>query len=110
VVAEVRRHDPHDYIAFVLSGVEGPEPGLTFDDDDPIVTEPDLAAAAGREQRAPTRALLEPLLQILMSQDPDGLGRRRLLDLDEAVAAFGEEIPREFREMWDAVVGATRRR
>lgn len=111
VVAEMRRHDPLDYIAFVLGGAEGPEPGLTFDDEDPIEdAEPGLATASGSEQRTPPRALLEPLLQILMTQGPHSLGRQRLLDLDQAVSAFGEEIPREFREMWAAVVGATRRR
>jgi hypothetical protein len=106
VIAEVRRNDPLDYLAFVLSGSEGPEHGLTFDEDDPVIDEPGVAGEPGDRPRAPARALLEPLLQTLLSQDPRSIGRQRLADLEQAIAAFGEEIPSDFREMWAAMLGA----
>ena len=106
----MRRNDPLEYIAFVLSGNEGPEHGLTFEDDDLETGDLALAGEADSQPRAPApaRALLEPLLQTLLSQDPDSLGRQRVLDLEQAIAAFGDEIPSEFREMWAAILGATR--
>jgi hypothetical protein len=46
------------------------------------------------------QALLEPLLQLLIAPDLSSLGQRRLADLEQAIDAFGDEIPEEFREMW----------
>jgi hypothetical protein len=108
VVAEVQLNDPLDYLAFVLSGTEGPEHGLTFEDQDLETGESALAGEADSPPRASPRALLEPLLQTLLSQDPNSLGRQRVLDVEQAITAFGDQIPREFREMWAAILGATR--
>ena len=110
VVAEVQLNDPLEYLAFVLSGTEGPEHGLTFEDDDLETGDPALAGEADSQPRAPApaRALLEPLLQTLLSQEPDSLGRQRVLDLEQAIAAFGDQIPSEFREMWAAILEGTR--
>lgn len=102
VVEEVRRHDPLDYIAFVLNENEEFEYGLTFDDDDPDDGAPGGDRARHNARMAP-RALLEPLLQLLLAGDSASLGQRRLADLEQAIEAFGDEIPAEFREMWTAL-------
>ena len=102
VVEEVSRHDPLDYIAFVLNETEEFEYGLTFDDDDPEDTPPP-GDQLGRETRMAPRALLEPLLQLLLASDSASVGQRRLADLQQAIEVFGDEIPSEFREMWMAL-------
>ena len=95
-----RRHDPLDYIAFVLNETEEFEYSLTFDDDDPEDAAPP-GDHVGRDTRMAPRALLEPLLQLLLAGDSASLGQRRLADLEQAIEV--DDIPAEFREMWTAL-------
>lgn len=102
VVEEVRRHDPLDYIAFVLNETEEFEYGLTFEDDDPEDGD-SSGDRVDRDGRMAPRALLEPLLQLLVAGDSASLGQQRLADLEQAIEVFGDEIPEEFRQMWTAL-------